>query len=78
MSGTAVRTTPARRTRRATGVTSTARPVYTATGLPAGLSMDADGVITGSATETGLTSVTVSITGNYDGPSSFTFDWIVL
>jgi hypothetical protein len=78
MSGAAVHTTPTRRVPRPTGVTSATGSVYAATGLPTGLSMDAHGVITGRTTEIGTTTVTVSITGNSEGLTSFTFDWIVL
>jgi Putative Ig domain len=55
-----------------------AGPTYAATGLPAGLSMTADGVISGTVTETGTSTVTITTSGAEDGSNSVTFAWIVL
>ena len=53
------------------------RPMYSATGLPAGLSIDADGLISGAVTTLGTHTVTITTTGTTDD-RSVTFDWIVL
>jgi beta-glucosidase len=50
---------------------------YSATGLPAGLSMSADGVISGAATATGTTTVTVTAKDGTGASGSATFVWTV-
>jgi Putative Ig domain len=55
-----------------------ARPTYTATGLPAGLSISADGVISGLVTETGTNTVTVSTAGDCGDSNSVSFVWIIM
>ena len=52
--------------------------VYTATGLPAGLSITAQGAIHGLLTETGTSTVTLSTQGSAGSPNTVTFRWIVL
>ena len=54
------------------------RPRYSATGLPSGLSISADGVISGAVTSLGTHTVTLTATENARIPRRFTFDWIVL
>ncbi len=48
---------------------------YTATGLPAGLSIDRDGVISGSATHAGTSTVTVTATDGSGATGTATFVW---
>jgi hypothetical protein len=55
-----------------------ATPLYTATGLPAGLSISSTGVISGSMTEVGTNTVTIISTEDGDLPRSVSFDWVVL
>jgi beta-glucosidase len=50
---------------------------FTATGLPAGLSIGHDGVISGSATHTGTTTVTVTATDSTGAAGTATFVWTV-
>jgi len=54
------------------------RPTCTATGLPAGLSISADGVISGLITETGTNTVTIRTTAAGTAPHDVTFVWIVM
>jgi Putative Ig domain len=50
---------------------------HSATGLPAGLSMSANGVISGAATVTGTTTVTVTAKDSTGASGSATFVWTV-
>jgi hypothetical protein len=54
------------------------QPRYSATGLPSGLSISTDGVISGAVTSLGTHTVTLTATENARIPRRFTFDWIVL
>ena len=51
---------------------------YTAMGLPAGLSLTAQGAIHGLLTETGTSTVTLSAQGSAGPPKTVTFLWIVI
>lgn len=52
-------------------------PAFSATGLPAGLSMNSAGLITGSATKPGTYTVTVSASDALGGTGSASFTWTV-
>jgi beta-glucosidase len=56
---------------------ATAGVTYTATGLPDGLSISADGVISGAATTVGTRTVTVHATGTAEASPNVTFVWTV-
>ena len=60
-----------------TGEAVTAGPTYSAAGLPSGLSMDAEGVISGTVTSLGTHTVTIT-TATSSLVRSVTFDWIVM
>jgi hypothetical protein len=53
-------------------------PAYVATGLPSGVSISADGVISGAVTSLGTHTVTITTSDPARDPRSVTFDWIVL
>ncbi|MCC8243640.1 S8 family peptidase [Saccharothrix luteola] len=55
----------------------TAPYTFTATGLPAGLSISSSGLITGTPTATGTSSVTVTATDSASRTGSTTFSWTV-
>jgi len=55
----------------------TAPYTFTATGLPAGLSISTGGLITGTPTTTGTYTVTASATDSLGASSSTTFTWTV-
>ena len=54
---------------------------YSATGLPTGLSIDTDGLISGTidnnASSSGTSTVTVTVTDGHGGSQDVTFDWVV-
>jgi subtilase family serine protease len=50
---------------------------FSATGLPAGLSISSAGVITGTPTTTGTSSVTVTVTDSASGSASAPFTWTI-
>lgn len=54
------------------------RPMFTATGLPSGLSINADGVSSGAVTSLGAHTVTITSTENARSPHRATLDWTVL
>jgi hypothetical protein len=54
-----------------------AEPTYTADGLPSGLSLDTEGVISGTVTSLGTHTVTIT-TATSSVVRSVTFDWIVM
>lgn len=50
---------------------------FTATGLPAGLSIGASGVISGTATATGTSTVSVTASDGHGASDTATFVWTV-
>lgn len=52
--------------------------IFTADGLPAGLSMDSTGLITGTPTTKGSSSVTVTVTDSFLDTDTVTFTWSVV
>ena len=50
---------------------------FDATGLPAGLSMSAAGLITGTPSAAGTSSVTVTVDDGHGGTDSETFSWVI-
>ncbi len=71
--GTAITPVQAQATDSASGQTLT----FTATGLPAGLSISSSGQITGTPTTQGTSSVTVTATDGTGAHGSATFTWVV-
>jgi hypothetical protein len=63
---------------RAVETSTSVVPTCTAIGLPDGLSMSSDGVISGAVMSLGTHTVTVTAPDDYGDPRSVTFDWIVL
>ncbi|HTI27664.1 MAG TPA: protease pro-enzyme activation domain-containing protein [Kutzneria sp.] len=63
---------------KATDSSSTAKLTYSASGLPAGLSIDSGtGVISGTATTQGVSSVTVTVTDDTQASGGTSFKWTV-
>lgn len=52
--------------------------VFTASGLPPGLSMDTGGLITGTPTTNGVYSVTVDVVDAFLGTANTTFSWTIV
>ena len=53
-------------------------PTYSATGLPPGVRLGRDGMMSGRVTTLGTHTVTITTTAPQEVPRQVTFDWIVL